>query len=338
MTINFFNSVLDIGWRDATRGVRHLNLLFPQRRFLRGRIRKYRKGEITVQWTSIPLGVPFPCLLPLSLVSRYVYRPSSSLICIPQIYWYMPRPDKSTLFGRFIPRVKGRRETGFSRCARRKDYIAFPLNERRLFTRSLKRVFEEIAQNVRGLLKAQNVLCDLQIRQNNITRIHRRIRSNVCYNFCKGISCFYVGRCVPSLHRIQYGTYTRAYYTLPWMCAIKRRLPSHPRLMVILLGEIEGFSFPAKKSVDGLPLPPSPILECAILPGSFSDPPTSRKRRRRPRELSVSPTDFSIKLPETTGRSAVGSTTITIDWRTLAFIAYVLGEGRGGGVDVCEGK
>lgn len=28
----------------------------------------------------------------------------------------------------------------------------------------------------------------------------------------------------------------------------------------------------------------------------FLDPPTSRKRRRRPRELSVSPTDFSIKL------------------------------------------
>lgn len=133
--------------------------------------------------------------------------------------------------------------------------------------------------------------------------IHRRIRSNVCYNFCKGISYFYVSRCVPSLHRIQYGTYTRA--TLPWMCAIKRRLPSHPRLMVILLGEIEGFSFPAKKSVDGLPLPPSLTLglECAILPGSFSDPPTSRKRRRRPRELSVSPTDFSIKLRKRPARA-----------------------------------
>lgn len=154
---------------------------------------------------------------------------------------------------------------------------------------------EEIAQNVRGL-KGANV------RSTN-DRIHRRIRSNVCYNFCKGISYFYVSRCVPSLHRSQYGTYTRA--ALPWMCAIKRRLPSHPRLMVILLGEIEGFSFPAKKSVDGLPLPPSLTLglECAILPRSFSDPPTSRKRRRRPRELSVSPTDFSIKLRKRPARA-----------------------------------
>lgn len=44
-------------------------------------------------------------------------------------------------------------------------------------------------------------------------------------------------------------------------------------------------------------------LECAILPESFSDPLTSRKRRRRPRELSVSPTDFSIKLRKRPARA-----------------------------------
>lgn len=130
--------------------------------------------------------------------------------------------------------------------------------------------------------------------------------------FVKGFLVSNVSCRVPSLHRIRYGTYTGA--ALLWMCAIKRRLPSHPRLMVILLGEIEGFSFPAKKSVDGLPPPsPHPPSQMRHLAGIFfrpSDVPQETTTSTRAFRFSDG---FFDKAPETTGRSVVGSTTITID-------------------------
>lgn len=116
------------------------------------------------------------------------------------------------------------------------------------------------------------------------------------------------------------------------MCAIKRRLPSHPRLMVILLGEIEGFSFPGKKSLDGLLLPPSSFLSyppsrMRHLAGVFFRPSNVPQKTTTFTRASRFSDGFFDKAPETTGSSVVGSTTITIDWRTLASIAYVRRKG-----------
>lgn len=83
--------------------------------------------------------------------------------------------------------------------------------------------------------------------------------------------------------------------------------------MVILLGEIEGFSFPAKKSVDGLP------LEYAILPDLFS---TLQRSARDDDVHESSPflDGFFDKAPETIeGAEARGGIhhPSAIDWRTL---------------------
>lgn len=141
-------------------------------------------------------------------------------------------------------------------CRKKRFYIRWL---RRLFTKSLKRIRED--------LKARTFVWST----NNRTR--RRIRSNVCCNFCKGISCFYVSCRVPRFIEFSTGTYTSM--VLLWMCA-KRRLPSHPRLMVILLGEIEGFSFPAKKSVEMVSPCPSHSPSVSNAPSCRSLFPTLR--------------------------------------------------------------
>jgi len=94
--------------RDAKRRGRHLNLLYPRHRFLRDRIRKYQKGRDIGTRNSILLDVPFFCLLPLRLLIQYIVR-------LPRLFVFRGyidirhSPHKSTLFGRFIPRIKGRR-------------------------------------------------------------------------------------------------------------------------------------------------------------------------------------------------------------------------------------
>lgn len=92
------------------------------------------------------------------------------------------------------------------------------------------------------------------------------------------------------------GARTRHNVELLWMSAIKRRLPSHLRLMVILLGEIEGFSFPAKKSVDSLPQPPSPFPLSAPSCRVFFRPSNVPQETATSTRAFRFSTDFSIKL------------------------------------------
>lgn len=87
---------------------------------------------------------------------------------------------------------------------------------------------------------------------------------------------------------------------LPRSRAIKRRSPSRPSPNGHLTRRDRGLPFLGEE-IGGWSRSPYRSSACTHrvrhLAGSFSDPPASRKRRRCPRrELSVFPTDFSIKL------------------------------------------
>lgn len=192
VTINFFNSALDIrstGDGDALWET-YLNLLSSRHRFPRDRIRKYQKGEIVVQWTRYP----FPC--PIAALPRDTYIVRLSRLFVFRGYIDIRHTPTNPLSSEDLFHVsKGDKGPGFRGRVGR---TAFLLDGRRLFTRSLERIRGDPAD-----LKARTFL-----RSTN-NRIRRRIRSNVCYNFCKGISCFYGKLSCISLHRIQH-EHTRA--------------------------------------------------------------------------------------------------------------------------------
>lgn len=127
-----------------------LNLLSSRHRFLRDRIRKYRKGEIVGTINSIPLGIPFPCLTPLCLVTRtssvfpaYLYSADILIYATPRQI-HSPRKIYST-----CQRATGNLDFEDAHVGR----TAFLLDGRRLFTRSLKRIRRDSAD-----LKAQTFL------------------------------------------------------------------------------------------------------------------------------------------------------------------------------------
>lgn len=118
---------------------------------------KVSEGRDSGTMNSISLGVPFPCLLPLCLVTRYL----RNIVRLPRLFVFRGYidirqgltnpPSSEDLF--HVSKDDEKREISEMR---RKDCTAFLLDGRRLFTRSLNRVSEEIAQNVRGL-KGANV-------------------------------------------------------------------------------------------------------------------------------------------------------------------------------------
>lgn len=130
ITINFFfnfafwisRRVRRMTRRGAARREGSTNLLSPRRRFVHGRIRKYRKGEIAGH--NEPLGVPIYASGHL-VRSAIRASPVSPVLFVFRICIDIRQPDKSTLFERFIPRVKGRRETGFLRYAHKNSSSAF---------------------------------------------------------------------------------------------------------------------------------------------------------------------------------------------------------------------
>lgn len=115
------------------------------------------------------------------------------------------------------------------------------------------------------------------------------------------------------------------------MCAIKRRLPSYPPPNGHLARRDRGLLLSGEE-IGRWSLLPSPPLSFSLtlrprmrhLAGVFfrpSDVPQETTTSTRAFRFSDG---FFDKAPETTGRSAVGSTTITIDWRTLASIASIV--------------
>lgn len=265
VTINFFNSALDIGsTSDALRGEPSLNLLSSRHRvFCVTESESIRRERDSGAMNSIPLGILLPRLLPHCLVTRtssvfpaYLYS-ADILIYATSRQIHSLRKIYSA-----CQRATGDPDFEDARVGR----TAFLLDGRRLFTRSLKRIRRDPAD-----LKARTFLS----RSTN-NRIRGRIRSDVCYNFCKGISCFYVSCRVSSLHRIQYGRHTYVHIQRGASSDVcnKKTLAKPPSPNGHLARRDRRLLFSGEEIGRWSPFFPLFSLtlrrECAILPESFS--------------------------------------------------------------------